>query len=95
VDYTNSCGRMYGGCFAYTSPFPTFPDPGCPTSTSKPITTVRPTPVPTSVPTICVDTVNSCGQTYGGCFASTSPFPTFTDPGCPTTAARPRFAPAV
>jgi hypothetical protein len=35
------------------------------------------------VPTICADYVNKCGKTYGGCFPSTRPFPTFTDPGCP------------
>lgn len=37
--------------------------------------------------TLCVDNVNSCGQTYGGCFPACPglPTPIFTDPGCPTT----------
>ncbi|KAB5563602.1 hypothetical protein GE09DRAFT_788638 [Coniochaeta sp. 2T2.1] len=83
VDYVNKCGQTYGGCFASTRPFPTFTGPSCSLETTPPpVTTVAP-PVTTAVPTICVDTINACGKTYGGCFASTSPFPTFTDPGCP------------
>lgn len=90
VDYVNECGIMYGGCFASTSgmPWPSFSNPGCPTTvTNSPTITSLPTTtdfITTAVPTICVDTVNSCGQTYGGCFPSTFPFPTFADPGCPT-----------
>ncbi|KAB5580477.1 hypothetical protein GE09DRAFT_438976 [Coniochaeta sp. 2T2.1] len=83
VDYVNKCGQTYGGCFASTRPFPTFTGPSCSLETTPPpVTTIAP-PETTAVPTICVDTINACGKTYGGCFASTSPFPTFTDPGCP------------
>lgn len=44
------------------------------------------TPSPTCTNTICDEYINSCGQTYGGCYPSCSGFtsPTFTDPGCPT-----------
>lgn len=86
VDYINKCGQAYGGCFASTSPFPTFTGPSCSLETVTPTITKVPTPKPvttTAVPTICVDSINSCGKTYGGCFASTRPFPTFSDPGCP------------
>lgn len=39
--------------------------------------------------TICADNVNSCGQTYGGCYPACSGYttPTFSDPGCPSTTA--------
>ncbi|OIW35307.1 hypothetical protein CONLIGDRAFT_627368 [Coniochaeta ligniaria NRRL 30616] len=93
VDYINKCGQMYGGCFASTSPWPTFTAPSCSletTTTTPPLTTVMPTT--TAVPTICVDYINKCGQTYGGCFPSTTPFPTFTGPSCSletTTTAHP------
>jgi hypothetical protein len=42
-----------------------------------------PYPSPCSL-TLCDDRVNSCGQTYGGCypFCTGYPTPTFTDPGC-------------
>jgi hypothetical protein len=34
--------------------------------------------------TMCVDSINSCGQTYGGCYPACNgyPTPTFADPGC-------------
>lgn len=37
--------------------------------------------------TVCADYVNSCGQTYGGCYPACDGFtnPSFTDPGCPST----------
>ncbi|KAK0618266.1 hypothetical protein B0T17DRAFT_331686 [Bombardia bombarda] len=34
--------------------------------------------------TICWDGINSCGMTYGGCFADCRPWPTFTPPACVT-----------
>ncbi|KAF2724886.1 hypothetical protein K431DRAFT_197635, partial [Polychaeton citri CBS 116435] len=85
--YVNSCGLTYGGCYdSCKTPSPSFSDPGCgPTTTT---TTPPPGPTTTDVPscgTRCVDYINSCGQTYGGCYddcASTTP--SFTDPGCPT-----------
>lgn len=88
VDYINKCGQTYGGCFPSTSPWPTFTGPSCSLETTTHPTTstaiTTPKPVTTkAVPTICVDSINSCGRTYGGCFASTRPFPTFSDPGCP------------
>jgi hypothetical protein len=37
--------------------------------------------------TVCADYINSCGQTYGGCYETCDGFttPSFTDPGCPST----------
>ena len=37
--------------------------------------------------TECVDSINSCGQTYGGCYPACSGFPTpsYSDPGCPSS----------
>lgn len=37
--------------------------------------------------TLCADYINSCGQTYGGCYPACSGYttPSFTDPGCPPT----------
>lgn len=37
--------------------------------------------------TICADYINSCSQTYGGCYPACSGYttPSFTDPGCPPT----------
>ncbi|KAK1768353.1 hypothetical protein QBC33DRAFT_557816 [Phialemonium atrogriseum] len=81
-DGVNECGQTYGGCFPDCTPWPTFTPPPCPTIT----TTTNPvivTDVPTGVPTICADYINECGKMYGGCFASTSPFPTFSKPPCP------------
>lgn len=80
-DTVDLCGNTYGGCFASTSPYPTFKGPSCSLETTTP--PVTQVPVTTGAPTVCVDTINACGKTYGGCFASTSPFPTFSDPGCP------------
>ncbi|KAK3393637.1 hypothetical protein B0H63DRAFT_554977 [Podospora didyma] len=34
ADYVNSCGMMYGGCFADCRPWPTFAPPPCPTAKS-------------------------------------------------------------
>ena len=82
VDYIDKCGQWYGGCFASTSPFPTFTKPSCSLETTKPPVTTTVTPAPTPTRTVCVDYINKCGQTYGGCFPSTSPFPTFTGPSC-------------
>lgn len=54
---------------------------------ANPLTThpsyLSPYPTPCSS-TMCVDNINSCGQTYGGCYPACSgyPPPTFTDPGC-------------
>lgn len=54
---------------------------------ANPLTTppsyLSPYPSPCSS-TLCVDNINSCGQTYGGCYPVCSgyPNPTFTDPGC-------------
>jgi hypothetical protein len=41
--------------------------------------------------TVCADFVNSCGQTYGGCYPACDGFttPSFTDPGCPSTTKSP------
>jgi hypothetical protein len=40
---------------------------------------------------VCADYVNSCGQTYGGCYPACDGFttPSFTDPGCPSTTKSP------
>ena len=37
--------------------------------------------------TVCADYINSCSQTYGGCYEMYDGFttPSFTDPGCPST----------
>jgi hypothetical protein len=37
--------------------------------------------------TVCADFINSCNQTYGGCYEMCDGFttPSFTDPGCPST----------
>jgi hypothetical protein len=37
--------------------------------------------------TVCADYINSCNQTYGGCYEMCDGFttPSFTDPGCPST----------
>lgn len=56
---------------------------------AKPTTTRCTTAPPSSTScetTLCQDFINSCGQTYGGCFAACPGFttPSFTDPGCPT-----------
>lgn len=56
-------------------------------ASANPLTTppsyLSPYPTPCSS-TLCVDNINSCGQTYGGCYPACSgyPTPTFTDPGC-------------
>lgn len=97
-DHFNDCGQTYGGCYEACSGYtkPVFTDPGCPTTTSKPITTSKPTSKPaTCTETICVDTVNSCGQTYGGCYPICSGYtkPLFIDPGCPTTTQPPTSTP--
>jgi hypothetical protein len=67
------------------------PDPGCPTlSTSK--STITSSPISSiCTQTLCVDKINSCGQTYGGCYPACSGFttPSFTDPGCPTITSKP------
>ena len=44
---------------------------------------LSPYPSPCST-TLYVDSINSCGQTYGGCYPSCTgyPVPTFSDPGC-------------
>ena len=85
VDYINKCGQTYGGCFPSADPVPTFTAPSCSLDTVTSTITPKPTTATATagVPTICVDSINSCGKTYGGCFASTRPFPTFSDPGCP------------
>ena len=56
--------------------------------------TTTPPPDPTSscTSTLCADYINSCGQTYGGCYPACSGYttPSFTDPGCPTTTPAPQ-----
>lgn len=48
------------------------------------------TPPPSSTTctsTLCADYIDSCGQTYGGCYPVCSGYatPSFTDPGCPAS----------
>ncbi|KAF3905348.1 hypothetical protein AA313_de0207006 [Arthrobotrys entomopaga] len=49
--------------------------------------TISPSPKPTTCPTLCVDYVNPCGKTYGGCGAHCTgdPLPTFSAPPCAST----------
>jgi len=53
--------------------------------------TTAPTATTRCTSTVCADYINSCGQTYGGCYplCSGDTAPTFTDPGCPTTTPAP------
>lgn len=65
VDYINSCGRWYGGCYANCpgSTTPIFTDPGC--STTGTTATITPSinriTSSTCTSTLCVDYINSCG----------------------------------
>jgi hypothetical protein len=83
-DYVNTCHQTYGGCYTSCTGFPrpTFTDPyDCTKKTTT--TTVTPRPSSTTcTSSICEDYVNTCHQTYGGCYAACSglPRPTFTDP---------------
>ncbi|KAK1774134.1 hypothetical protein QBC45DRAFT_53133 [Copromyces sp. CBS 386.78] len=36
-----------------------------------------------STRTVCIDYVDNCGQTYGGCVPDCKPWPTFSAPACP------------
>ena len=71
----------------YGAPPP--PAYGATTTSSSPTPASFPTPVPTPTecPFLCVDYINECGRWYGGCFENCpgEPWPTFEDPGCPTT----------
>lgn len=63
-----------------------------PQVTSPPIysSSITSPPIYSSSPcslTVCADYINSCNQTYGGCYEMCDGFttPSFTDPGCPST----------
>nr|OQO21278.1 hypothetical protein B0A51_13130 [Rachicladosporium sp. CCFEE 5018] len=69
-----------------------------PVTTTSSISSITTTPPPTTTSsslsttkscasTVCQDFINSCGQTYGGCYPYCSGFtrPTFTPPPCTTT----------
>ncbi|KAK3941320.1 hypothetical protein QBC46DRAFT_103871 [Diplogelasinospora grovesii] len=55
-------------------------------------TTTSPQESSATGPIICVDYLNECGMMYGGCFASTSPWPTFSKPPCATTTSTSKMA---
>ena len=57
--------------------------------TSISIITPPPKPSDCKQRTVCVDYINACGQTYGGCFPDCKPWPTFTPPACTKTATKP------
>ncbi|KAM0714418.1 hypothetical protein Q7P37_010205 [Cladosporium fusiforme] len=50
-------------------------------------TPCHPSSSSTCTTTLCVDLINSCSQSYGGCFPACSGYttPSFVDPGCPPT----------
>ena len=89
ADFINSCGQTYGGCYAACSGFttPSFTDPGCPTITTSSTLTISTSSTTTDAAchsTACIDYINACGQTYGGCFPYCSGYtiPSFTAPPC-------------
>ncbi|ETS80022.1 hypothetical protein PFICI_07551 [Pestalotiopsis fici W106-1] len=77
-------------CPSNTSTSSNFPVLVTTTTTLPPSVIVTDTPTtPTSTDchdqTICADYINSCGQTYGGCFSACTPWPVFTPPPCPSS----------
>lgn len=56
-------------------------------ASAGPTRTTAPPYSSTCSTTLCADYINSCGQTYGGCYPACSGYttPSFTDPGCPPT----------
>lgn len=86
VDNINSCGQMFGGCFLIPEcggTVPTFVPPPCPTTTTAiDITTTTGTACDF---TICVDSINTCGQMFGGCYLAPEcggTVPRWTTPPC-------------
>lgn len=87
ADYINSCKQTYGGCYPVCDGFttPSFTDPGCPSIIdSLPDTTPE---TSLCLLTLCADNINTCGQTYGGCYPACGNYRTrsFTDSGCLST----------
>lgn len=101
ADYTNSCGMMYGTCYPACSgyPTPTPTPPECPTTSSsktrKPCTKTKCEDYINS----CGQTYGGKSSHHQkpsflpltsvlGCYKACKgyPTPTFTDPGCPTSA---------
>ncbi|KAK6219048.1 hypothetical protein LQW54_002550 [Pestalotiopsis sp. IQ-011] len=70
-----------------TSNLPVLVTPTFVTTTIAPPPSAITTPTSTdcSTQTVCADYINSCGQTYGGCFSACTPWPTFTPPPCPAS----------
>ncbi|TKA71701.1 hypothetical protein B0A55_07143 [Friedmanniomyces simplex] len=87
VEYINTCGLEFGGCYAACSSFaiPTYTDPGCP------VTADRLAAISTCTITSCIDYINDCGIRYGGCYEACTGYttPTYTVPACPTTTLTP------
>ena len=54
---------------------------------ADPLVTSPPVYSSSACPTVCADYINSCNQTYEGCYPFCDGFtaPSFTDPGCPST----------
>ncbi|EME41789.1 hypothetical protein DOTSEDRAFT_116443, partial [Dothistroma septosporum NZE10] len=87
VDYINTCGIMYGGCFPHCSgdTTPSFSNPGCPSNSHYPGKTPDASMTTATCGYKCDDFVDECGQTYGpGCYTSCEGMPTpgWTKPSC-------------
>ncbi|OQO10588.1 hypothetical protein B0A48_03886 [Cryoendolithus antarcticus] len=76
----------FSNCLPVTTTSTTSSITTTPTTTSSSISTTK-----SCASTVCQDFINSCGQTYGGCYPYCSGFtrPTFTPPPCTTTTKSP------
>ncbi|OQO07910.1 hypothetical protein B0A48_06702 [Cryoendolithus antarcticus] len=76
----------FSNCLPATTTSTTTSITTTPTTTSSSLSTTK-----SCASTVCQDFINSCGQTYGGCYLYCSGFtrPTFTPPPCTTTSKSP------